>query len=168
MIGRGPLRMGAENIAARIVVMKKLLYSLLVCTAFAPGLVLSQTEGVTLGDLLIERPWARPLPAVSKNGAVYMILSNGGTSTDSLVSASTPVAERAEIHTHIHENGMMMMRQVQKIELPGGGRAVLEPGGLHLMLIGINSPMTEGKEFPVTLRFEHAGQVEVTVRVGNP
>lgn len=129
---------------------------------------MSSASGVTLGEISIDDPWARPLPAVSKNGAVYMTLRNDGGGTDSLVSALTPVAERVEIHTHVHQDGMMMMRQVQMIELPGGGSATLEPGGLHLMLFGINSPMTEGREFPMVLRFDRAGEVEVTVKVGKP
>lgn len=128
----------------------------------------SWASDFTLGEISIGDPWARPLPAVSKNGAVYMTLRNGGGGTDRLVSAWTPVAERVEIHTHVHQDGMMMMRQVRMIELPGGGGATLEPGGLHLMLFGINSPMTEGNEFPMTLRFDRAGEVEVTVKVGNP
>ena len=136
------------------------------CLFLVSGICVSQASGFTVGDIQIDHPWARSLPAVSKNGAVYLKLSNIGSNQDSLVSASTPVADRVEFHTHIHENGMMMMRQVEKVELPGGGEATLEPGSLHLMLFGINSPMTEGKEFPLTLRFEKAGEVEVTVKVG--
>ena len=148
--------------------MKKLLSTLLALAFSIPGIALSQSAAVSAGDLRIEQAWARPLPAVSKNGAVYMTLINGGTAAVSLTAASTPVAERVEIHTHVHENGMMMMRPVEKIELPAGGGAVLEPGGLHLMLFGINRPMTEGTEFPVMLRFERAGELEISVRVGNP
>ena len=146
--------------------MKFFINVLCACVIFLSGLTLSQASGFAVGDIQIDHPWARSLPAVSKNGAVYLTLRNTGSDTDSLVSASTPVADRTEIHTHVHENGMMMMRQVEKVELPGGGEATLEPGGLHLMLFNINSPMTEAKEFPLTLRFEAAGEVEVTVRVG--
>ena len=138
------------------------------CVILFAGMAMSQAAGFPVGDILIDHPWARSLPAVSKNGAVYMTLRNDGTGADSLVSASTPVADRTEIHTHIHESGMMMMRQIEKIELIAGAEARLEPGGLHLMLFGIYSPMTEGKQFPMSLRFENAGDVEVMVSVGQP
>ncbi len=138
------------------------------CLVFLSGITVLQAQSVTVGDVQIDHPWARPLPAISKIGAVYMTIKNSGVKNDSLVSGSSPVSERVELHTHIHENGMMMMRPVEKIEVPAGGEAALAPGGAHLMLIGLNSPMTEGKEFPLTLRFEHAGEIALTVKVGQP
>jgi len=148
--------------------MKVALKVLGACLVFLSGIAVLQAQIVTVGDVQIDHPWARPLPAISKIGAVYMTIKNSGVKNDSLVSGSSPVSERVELHTHIHENGMMMMRPVEQIEVPAGGEAALEPGGLHLMLIGLNRPMTEGEEFRLTLRFEHAGEVELTVKIGQP
>lgn len=157
-----------STIGSRAETMKAALKVLGACAVFLSGTTVLQAQSVTVGDVHIEHPWARPLPAISKNGAVYMSIKNRGVIDDSLVSGSSPVSERVELHTHIHENGMMMMRPVEKIEVPAGGKAALAPGGAHLMLIGLNSPMTEGKEFPLTLRFEHAGEIELSVEVGQP
>ena len=120
------------------------------------------------GDMHIVRPWSRPLPAVSSNGAAYVTLMNMGDAPDTLVSASTPAAERAELHTHIMEGGMMKMRHVGAIEIPAGGTIALEPGGLHIMLFGLTEPFVEGKTYPLKLRFERAGEVEVTVTIMEP
>lgn len=120
------------------------------------------------GSIHIIEPWSRPLPAVSTNGAAYVTLMNMGDAPDKLVSASTPAAERAELHTHIMEGGLMKMRHVESIEIPAGGRIALEPGGLHIMLFGLSEPLTEGRSYPLTLGFERAGEVEVEVMVMEP
>ena len=120
------------------------------------------------GDLHIMAPWSRPLPAVSVNGAAYMTLMNTGSTADRLVSVSTPAAKKAELHNHFMEGGLMKMRPVEAVEVPPGGSATLQPGGLHVMLMGLTQPLVEGRSFPLTLNFEHAGSVEVQVTVGVP
>ena len=113
-------------------------------------------------------PWSRPLPAVSVNGAAYMTLMNMGSEADTLIGVSTPAAKKAELHNHIMEGGMMKMRPVENITIAPGTSAVLEPGGLHVMLMGLTEPLVEGKSFPLTLQFERAGSVEVQVLVSDP
>lgn len=120
------------------------------------------------GDLHIMAPWSRPLPAVSVNGAAYMTIMNMGSTADRLVSVSTPAAKKAELHNHFMEGGLMKMRPVEAVEIAPGGSAALEPGGLHVMLMGLTQPLEEGKSFPLTLNFEHAGSVEVQVVIGVP
>lgn len=148
--------------------MKLILNALWFCMILVSGMVPAQASGFDVGEILVDSPWARSLPAVSRNGAVYMVLRNRGAGIDYLVAASTAVSDRAEFHTHMHQDGIMMMRRIEKIEIPAGGEVALEPGGHHLMLMGLNSPMDEGEEFQVTLRFENAGEIEVTVRIGQP
>lgn len=120
------------------------------------------------GDIHIIEPWSRPLPAVSANGAAYMTLVNKGTAPDRLLSVSTPAARKAEIHTHTMEGGMMKMRPLDHIDIEPGEPSVLQPGGTHVMLIGLKEPLVEGKSFPLTLNFERAGAVEVTVIIAEP
>jgi copper(I)-binding protein len=120
------------------------------------------------GDIHIMKPWSRPLPAVSTNGAAYMTLMNKGSAPDKLLSVSTPMAKKAEIHNHIMEGGMMKMRRVDAVELVPGEPSVLKPGGLHVMMMGLKEPLVDGKSFPLTLNFERAGTVEVTVRIFEP
>jgi copper(I)-binding protein len=120
------------------------------------------------GDIHIMKPWSRPLPAVSPNGAAYMTLVNKGSSADRLLSVSTPMAMKAELHTHTMEGGVMKMRRVEAVELVPGKPSVLEPGGLHVMMMGLKKPLVDGNSFPLTLNFERAGTIEVTVRIFEP
>jgi len=122
-----------------------------------------QAHDYTLGDLKIGHPWAR-VSAV-QNGAAYMTIATTGTTGDRLVTAASPVADRVELHTHIMDGNVMRMRQVPAIEVKPGETATLKPGGLHVMLLGLKKPLTEGLAFPLTLTFEKAGRIEVEVNV---
>ncbi len=120
------------------------------------------------GDIHIMKPWSRPLPAVSVNGAAYMTLMNEGSAPDRLVSVSTPAAKKAELHNHIVEGGLMKMRRVGTVEITPGEPSMLQPGGLHIMLMGLTEPLVEGNSFPLTLSFERAGSIEVKVMIFEP
>lgn len=116
-----------------------------------------------VGDLEIERPWARP--SAAKNGAAYMSIVAKGKSDDRLTSAASPVAEKVELHTRVMEGDIMRMRPVDAIDVKPGQPAELKPGGLHVMLIGLKQPLQDGKSFPLTLTFQKAGTVTVEVSV---
>ena len=122
----------------------------------------------TQGGIHIMKPWSRPLPAVSVNGAAYMTLVNKGNRPDRLLSVSTPAAGKAKLHNHTMEGGMMKMRPVGALEITPGDEAVLQPGGLHVMLLGLTEPLVDGKLFPLTLHFERAGSIEVMVMIFEP
>lgn len=117
------------------------------------------------GDLQIDHPWARALPPVAKNGAVYLEIRNTGTESDRLVSISTPAAESAELHRTQLDGGIVRMGELSVLEIKPNDSALLHPGGLHIMLNGLKKPLTAGTEFPLTLRFEKAGLVELEIRV---
>ena len=117
------------------------------------------------GDLSVERPWARALPPVAPNGAAYLRIANTGDAPDRIVSASSPIAERVEIHAHEMDGGVAKMRHVHSVEVPAHGAVSFEPGGLHLMLIGLKKPLVVGKRFALTLGFENAGELAVTVEI---
>ncbi|MBO6560469.1 MAG: copper chaperone PCu(A)C [Nisaea sp.] len=117
------------------------------------------------GDIMIDHPWARATPGRAKNGAAFMKLMNMGGTPDRLMDARGDVAERVELHTHIHENGVMKMRPSGPIEVPANGHVMLEPGSYHVMMIGLKAPLVEGESFPVTLVFEKAGEVTVEITV---
>jgi hypothetical protein len=75
------------------------------------------------------------------------------------------VADRAELHESDMQDGVMRMRAVEAVEVPAHGQAALEPGGLHVMLIGLKAPLEEGGSFALTLVFENAGEVEVVTTI---
>lgn len=109
--------------------------------------------------------WARAGAPAARAGAAFLTVTNGGAEADRLMAAKTPVAERAELHTHLLDNGVMKMREVDAIEVAPGSPVVLRPGGLHVMLLGLKQPLTVGTRFPVTLTFAKSGEVTVEVTV---
>ena len=128
-------------------------------------------SGIALADhhegstITVESPWARASASMAGAGAAYFLLSTSADTPDLLVAGSTPVSDRVELHTHLMEDGIMRMREIEAIEVAPGTPTVLEPGGLHVMLIGLREPLVEGETFPLTLDFETAGEVTVEVVV---
>ena len=116
------------------------------------------------GDIMLMHPWSRPA-AQGQNGAVYLDIANKGAVEDKLVGASSPVAEGVEIHLSTMEDGIHRMREVESIAVPAGGSATLAPGGYRIMLIGLKSMLMAEESFPVTLTFEKAGDIGMTVSV---
>ena len=78
----------------------------------------------------------------------------------------TARARKAELHTHIHDQGIMRMRLVARITVPAGAAATLKPGGDHVMLMGLTAPLKKGDTLSLTLVFEHAGEIAVAVPIG--
>ena len=139
--------------------------------AFALAAGAALAHGVQVGDLKIDHPFATPSLPGTSNGAAYLkALENTGRSAERLVSATTPVADHVEIHTMaVDAKGVMRMREVDGIALAPNARVEMKPGaGMHLMLVGLKAPLKAGTSFPMTLRFERAGNVDVSVVVQAP
>jgi len=118
------------------------------------------------GDLTISAGWAKAMLPGQPAGGGYLTIENGGPSADRLVSLSTPAAGKAEVHDMKVENNVMTMRPVEGgLEIPAGGKVELKPGGLHLMFMQVSQPFAEGGSVPVTLEFEKAGKVELSLPV---
>jgi periplasmic copper chaperone A len=124
-----------------------------------------------LGALRIDHPYATPTPPGTTTGAAYVRgIRNAGEQADWLVGASTPAARTVEIHRNVVDaQNVMRMRAVEGIELPPKSELQLRHGGeVHLMLIDLKAPLRDGDRFPLTLRFERAGEREVMVWVQQP
>jgi copper(I)-binding protein len=136
---------------------------------FALLLISGLDRPAAAADLQVHHPWARASLGAHQTGAAYMGLVNVGEGADRLVAVSTPAAKRAELHEHsMDDQGVMKMRPVEAIDVAAKSETHLQPGGLHVMLMGLAAPLTEGDSFPMTLRFENAGEIEVTVAVLAP
>lgn len=125
----------------------------------------------SLGPLRIDHPYATPTPAGTKSGAAYLrTLRNTGDQPDRLIGATTPVAQTVEIHRSVIDaQNVMRMRAIDGITLPPKAELQLRHGGeYHLMLIDLKQPLKDGDRFPMTLRFEKAGEREVMVWVQKP
>jgi copper(I)-binding protein len=107
----------------------------------------------------VESAWARPTVAGQQGGGGYLTLTS--PVADRLLGGHTPAAERIELHAMTMQGDVMQMRQVPAIELPAGRAVKLEPGGLHVMFLGLKQPLAAGSKLPVTLQFEKAGEVKV-------
>lgn len=117
-------------------------------------------EGVEAHDY-----WARAAMA-GGNSAAYMLIHNHGGEADALISASSDVADAVELHlSQMNSDGTMEMIQQEKIDVPADGEVELKPGSYHVMLIGLKQDLMAGSEITLTLTFEKAGEVTLTVPV---
>lgn len=117
------------------------------------------------GPLDVTDVWARATPGKVPNGAAFLTINNHRDVPDKLLSASSNVAERAEVHEHVMQNNIARMRKVEGLVIDGHSHKMFKPGGHHVMLMGLKHPLKEGDSFPLTLVFEKAGKVDVTVQV---
>lgn len=122
-------------------------------------------KDIKIGDLTIDHPWARASAGKAKNGAAYLTIINKGYEADNLVKVVSPAARTASLHNNIMEGQIMKMVPVKAITARPGKPAMLKPGGLHIMLMGLKRPLKEGEMLPITLTFEKAGSVDVMFMV---
>jgi copper(I)-binding protein len=131
--------------------------------AFAACITVANAALAQPTELEVDNAWAGATPGQAENGAAYVTITS--PSADRLVSASTPAAKKAELHTMSMQGMVMKMRPVSGVDIPPGQAVTLKPGGEHIMLMGLNQPLREGQSFPLTLNFEKAGPRTVTVTV---
>jgi len=122
-------------------------------------------HGYIRGYIQVRHPWARATPPGAEVAAGYLEIRNTGRESDRVIGASTPAAERVEMHVSAREQGVMKMREVTSFEAPARKRLILKPGGTHLMIVGLRKPFVKGQRIPLTLRFERGGEVRVDLEV---
>ena len=119
--------------------------------------------------ILVMDPYARAASPAAKSGAAFMTLHNTSGTDGRLIAARTDVAKRVELHTHVEvSDGVLQMTEIEGgIPLAAGEKHHMVRGGDHVMLMGLNGPLEQDAEITVTLVFEEAGEVEVTIPVDN-
>ena len=127
------------------------------------GALAGAADSVTVQD-----PYIRLAPPNAPATGAFMVIRNGGDKDVKVVKASNPASKVTELHTHLNEGGVMKMRPVPAIDIKAKGEAVLKPGGLHVMLIDLKSPMKEGDVVPITLGFEDGSSKQVDAKVVRP
>ena len=139
-----------------------------ICTAslqFAAPAVFA-TEPSASSQIQISNARVRePIPGRMMSAA-FLTLKNTAKHTRKLVSVSAEWAGLIEIHTHLHEDGVMKMRQINSLEIPGGESVVLEPGGLHLMLFKLQLPLAD--TLPMELCFSNGECIDTTATLFSP
>ena len=127
------------------------------------GLCLLPAAGWPADAVQLTDAWARATPGQSTSAAVYVtILSR---QADAVVAATTPIATSASLHVHQMVNGVGQMRPVDHAEIAAATPFHFAPMGYHIMLTGLKAPLKAGDHFPLTLKFEKAGQITVAVAV---
>ncbi len=132
---------------------------LLVISVLFTGLAHAQDR------LMVDQAWARETPPGVNNGAIYFMIRNSGDVADRLTGVASDVADRAELHTHVEENGVMKMRPIDAIVVPENSMAMLKPGSDHVMLLDLHQPLKEGDSLQLELEFEKSGKIIVDVPV---
>ncbi|WP_305462493.1 copper chaperone PCu(A)C [Photobacterium leiognathi] len=116
-------------------------------------------------DIELIMPWSKEVPPTSTVTAAFVTIMNHTSADDELLSASSPIAKKTELHEHLHQDGMMKMRQVSAISIPANSETLLKPGGLHVMFFDLTQVPKVGDTFPMALTFKHAGKMSVNVKV---
>jgi copper(I)-binding protein len=143
----------------------KLLNILILSVLTASFLFACQSQG---GEIEAHEVWSRP--AVNGgNGAVYMVIHNHTRRPDQLIGAESAVAQTVELHkSEVNDQGVMVMLKQDAIDLPADGEIIMQPGGYHIMLLGLKQDLKVGDTFEVVLKFRsHPDlRLQVTVKEG--
>jgi iron complex outermembrane receptor protein len=118
-----------------------------------------------IDKLVIGHPWSPPTGAGRPVGVAYLSITNNGSSTETLTGVSTPVATSVQMHQTTLSEGMARMRPLEELAIAPGKTVKIEPGGIHLMLMGLSAPLVVGTTVPLTLEFRNAGRVTVQLNV---
>jgi len=113
-------------------------------------------------NLNLSEAWIRPTLGAGRTTAAYLTITNTGDQADRLIAVDVPNAGAVETHTAGMTDGVMRMRRVEGIDIPAGETVQLAPGGLHIMVMNLEQPITKGDEVPLTLMFERTGAMTIT------
>lgn len=117
-----------------------------------------------ISSVTVKNAWVRQNIPPQSMTAAYLAIHNEGMAT-ALISASTPVAEVAEIHVMTTDGNIMRMKKIDRLPIPEDGSATLQPGGNHLMLIGLRRDLAPGDSLALTLTFANGYAQEVRAPV---
>lgn len=155
-----------DYVPSRIFQMKTSLVILTLFMAFAGPVFAHETA---VGDLQIIHANIPQPGATARSAAGYMVIANDGTEADALIAIETPAAQKAMLHESATDaQGVATMTHIDRLPIPAGDAAVLEPGGFHIMLMGLTGAFTEGQMVPATLVFEKAGRVQIEFMIDPP
>ena len=118
----------------------------------------------SVGALTIAHPMAPETPPMARSAAGYLSITNDGTEADTLVAIESDLSP-ASVHRSEIVDGIATMSPVDRLAIPAGETVTLEPGGLHVMFMGLQEPLAAEDRIPATLVFERAGPVDVVFNI---
>ena len=113
----------------------------------------------------VENAYIREVPPGAMATGSFLTLKNNSEQEVRLVGAASNVAKKVQLHTHINDNGVMKMRQIKYISVAAHQETKLQPGGLHIMFIGLQKELKKGQTIPMTLKFQDGSQKSLTIPV---
>lgn len=120
----------------------------------------------SIEELIISDIWTRPTPGRAKTAAVYIgRIQNTGQVVDTLIGVSSPFVVNSMIHKTVVDDGVAKMSHIKELKIHPGQSLSLKPNDLHIMMMGIQKPLTVGEVFPMILEFKRSGKIEVFVKV---
>ncbi len=138
------------------------------CAIFVAALFVTplHAQEVKAGDLVMTQAWSRATPGGAKIAGGYLTIENKGSTPDRLLKGAADISGKIEVHEMAMNNGVMTMRELDKgLAIEPGKTVKLAPGGYHLMLMDLKGPLKQGDKVPVTLEFEKAGKVKLSLDV---
>src|SRR5579872_1390888 len=150
-----PLQSGPIGRLATIVVLAG---TAAICTWALPA----RAGYYDVGSIHISQPWSQPTPKGATAGVGYVTLTNKGTVPDKVSCVSDDASAQCQIHSMTMDGGVMKMRPVEGgLEIKRGESVTLKPGGNHILFVSLKHPLEQGETVKVTLKFEHAGTIDV-------
>jgi hypothetical protein len=137
----------------------RILLSILAIALLVGGCAAPSGEGLDVRDA-----WTRPA-AQGGNGAVYFVIENHSSETQEMIGVEADIAEAVEMHQSQMSGDVMEMHQMESVSVEPGAKLNFEPGGLHVMLIGLKKELRLGEEIELTLHFANDREIQVIVPV---
>ena len=130
----------------------------------------AQSQQATLdGEVTIENPWTRATTPDNRTAIVYFTIRNTGQTRIDLIGVRSDLASIEILHkTTTDAQGAPRMSAKPDLKIDPGGAVKLEPGGLHVMLIDLESPLIEGETLPLRLKFYDGDDLTVDVPILAP
>lgn len=116
-------------------------------------------------EIMVNGQYVRATPPHAKNTAAFLSISNHMNKTVKLITVSSDIADRVELHSHTKEDGMMKMRQVKEVVIDRNSTVTLQPGGYHVMFLGLKNDLKEGQNINFTLHFDNGNKINVDAPV---
>lgn len=115
--------------------------------------------------IVVHDAWLRASLGQSPNTAGYMKIENRGASEDKLIGVTVSGANMAHVHESIMKDGVMQMNAVDALTIKPGQAMEMKPGGLHVMIMGLKTPIKVGETIQLRLQFARAGEITVDAQV---
>jgi len=118
-----------------------------------------------MAEIIVEDAWVRLPPPVADTAAGYMTIRNHDGQDVEITKVTTAIAKSPEFHTMQMHDGMMHMQKMEKVVVPAHGGISFDPGGNHLMLIGLTRALETGEHLMITLETSDGQSVMIHAEV---